>query len=320
MDYNGFEGVIPEGEYGGGTVMIWDRGTWEPEVPDVAAALAKGDLKFTTPRHEAARLLGARSHAQPPVAADQAPRSLRLDRRRDAEASALGRLPPDDGRHRARGRRHAAPAGAGARRRPAPRRSPHRPDVAARRACPSRVAPMLATLVDAPFHRPGWVWEEKYDGIRLVALQGGRARAPAHPQRQGPHRATSLTSPRRWPRCRRPRSCSTARSSSSTPAASRASSCCSAARPAATPPVYVAFDCLHARGRDLMRRAARRLAAPRWRPRSSRGRVLRVARRLAADGLQAFAEARRRGLEGVIGKDPTSTVPGREALTARGPR
>ena len=47
LDYNGFEGVIPEGEYGGGTVMIWDRGTWTPEVPDVAAALAKGDLKFT---------------------------------------------------------------------------------------------------------------------------------------------------------------------------------------------------------------------------------------------------------------------------------
>jgi bifunctional non-homologous end joining protein LigD len=46
MEYNQFEGVIPEGEYGGGTVMIWDHGTWEPEVPDVAAALAKGDVKF----------------------------------------------------------------------------------------------------------------------------------------------------------------------------------------------------------------------------------------------------------------------------------
>ena len=46
MDYNGFEGVIPEGEYGGGTVMIWDRGTWEPESPDVDKALAKGDLKM----------------------------------------------------------------------------------------------------------------------------------------------------------------------------------------------------------------------------------------------------------------------------------
>jgi bifunctional non-homologous end joining protein LigD len=47
IDYNQFEGVIPEGEYGGGTVMIWDRGTWEPEVDDVDAALVRGDLKFT---------------------------------------------------------------------------------------------------------------------------------------------------------------------------------------------------------------------------------------------------------------------------------
>jgi bifunctional non-homologous end joining protein LigD len=46
MDYNQFEGVIPEGEYGGGTVMIWDRGTWTPESPDVGRALGKGDLKF----------------------------------------------------------------------------------------------------------------------------------------------------------------------------------------------------------------------------------------------------------------------------------
>jgi bifunctional non-homologous end joining protein LigD len=46
MDYNDFEGVIPEGEYGGGTVMIWDRGTWEPQSPDVEKALAKGDLKI----------------------------------------------------------------------------------------------------------------------------------------------------------------------------------------------------------------------------------------------------------------------------------
>ncbi|MGH7830986.1 MAG: DNA polymerase ligase N-terminal domain-containing protein [Candidatus Binatia bacterium] len=46
IEYNQFEGVIPEGEYGAGTVMIWDRGTWEPEVEDVDRALAKGDLKF----------------------------------------------------------------------------------------------------------------------------------------------------------------------------------------------------------------------------------------------------------------------------------
>jgi bifunctional non-homologous end joining protein LigD len=46
IDYGEFEGVIPEG-YGAGIVMLWDRGTWTPESPDVDAALAKGDLKFT---------------------------------------------------------------------------------------------------------------------------------------------------------------------------------------------------------------------------------------------------------------------------------
>src|SRR5216684_1281863 len=41
-----FEGVIPEG-YGAGIVMLWDRGTWTPEVDDVDAALKKGNLKLT---------------------------------------------------------------------------------------------------------------------------------------------------------------------------------------------------------------------------------------------------------------------------------
>src|SRR4029453_9490320 len=47
VDYADFEGVIPEGEYGGGTVMVWDYGTYEPETDDVSAALRKGELKFT---------------------------------------------------------------------------------------------------------------------------------------------------------------------------------------------------------------------------------------------------------------------------------
>ena len=45
-DYGTFEGVIPEG-YGAGIVMLWDRGGWTPEVDDVDAALARGDLKFS---------------------------------------------------------------------------------------------------------------------------------------------------------------------------------------------------------------------------------------------------------------------------------
>jgi len=46
LDYGDFEGTIPKGQYGGGTVMLWDRGYWEPE-GDAQRMLAKGDLKFT---------------------------------------------------------------------------------------------------------------------------------------------------------------------------------------------------------------------------------------------------------------------------------
>ncbi len=49
IEYGGFEGVIPKGQYGGGTVMVWDQGTWEPQAghPDVDAGLKAGSLKIT---------------------------------------------------------------------------------------------------------------------------------------------------------------------------------------------------------------------------------------------------------------------------------
>jgi bifunctional non-homologous end joining protein LigD len=46
LDYGDFEGVIPKGEYGGGAVMLWDRGFWAPQTKDPERALAKGELKF----------------------------------------------------------------------------------------------------------------------------------------------------------------------------------------------------------------------------------------------------------------------------------
>jgi bifunctional non-homologous end joining protein LigD len=47
LDYGEFEGVIPESEYGAGTVLLWDRGTWVPLDPDPEAAYRKGLLRFT---------------------------------------------------------------------------------------------------------------------------------------------------------------------------------------------------------------------------------------------------------------------------------
>jgi bifunctional non-homologous end joining protein LigD len=54
LDYGDFEGTIPEGEYGGGVVMLWDRGYWAPEDNDPEQALSRGELKF--------RLDGERLH------------------------------------------------------------------------------------------------------------------------------------------------------------------------------------------------------------------------------------------------------------------
>jgi bifunctional non-homologous end joining protein LigD len=169
---------------------------------------------------------------------------------------------------------------------------------------PARVAPMLATLVDAPFHRPGWIWEEKYDGIRLIALkEGGRVRLLT---RNDKDRTADFPA--------------AAEAVASLPAptlvldgevvvfdAEGVSRFGLLQRRAegASAPIYVVFDCLHARGRNLMplpfveRREVLQTEV-RETP------ALRLARRLADDGLRAFAEARRRGLEGVIGKDPAA--------------
>jgi bifunctional non-homologous end joining protein LigD len=82
MDYNHFEGVIPEGEYGGGIVMIWDNGTWEPEAGDadaVSAALAKGQLKF--------RLHGRKLRGSWVLVRTRGPRQWLLIKHRDGAAS-----------------------------------------------------------------------------------------------------------------------------------------------------------------------------------------------------------------------------------------
>jgi len=47
LEYADFEGVIPEGAYGAGTVMVWDRGNWTPDDADVDGSIKKGEIKFT---------------------------------------------------------------------------------------------------------------------------------------------------------------------------------------------------------------------------------------------------------------------------------
>jgi bifunctional non-homologous end joining protein LigD len=84
LGYGDFEGVIPEGEYGGGTVMLWDRGAWTPEVPDVDAALANGELKFTL---HGAKLRGSWVMVRTNLGGSRKPQWL-LIKHRDQYASA----------------------------------------------------------------------------------------------------------------------------------------------------------------------------------------------------------------------------------------
>ena len=89
LDYGDFEGVIPEG-YGAGVVMLWDYGTWTPEVDDVEAALSKGDLKFTL---DGFKLKGSwvlvRTRDRPETSARQRGRSWLLIKHRDFWSGAV---------------------------------------------------------------------------------------------------------------------------------------------------------------------------------------------------------------------------------------
>ena len=82
-DYGDFEGVIPEG-YGAGIVMLWDYGTWHPEVEDVDAGLRKGDLKFTLDGYKLKGSWGlVRTRDRPDTSPSQRGRNWLLIKHRD---------------------------------------------------------------------------------------------------------------------------------------------------------------------------------------------------------------------------------------------
>jgi len=162
---------------------------------------------------------------------------------------------------------------------------------------------MLATLVDAPVDRPGWVTEEKYDGIRLIAYKDGRevsliTRNDIDRTADFPGVAAAIA--------RLPAPTLVLDGEVVIFDAGRVSRfSLLQRRDDGSAPVYAAFDCLYARGRDLRDRPLRERREHLEREVRA-GPALLVARRLEGTGSQAYEQARRLGLEGIILKDESA--------------
>jgi bifunctional non-homologous end joining protein LigD len=204
LDYGDFEGTIPKGQYGGGTVLLWDRGYWESDDPK--KGFAKGDLKFTLEgdklhgswvlvrmRHD--RNGGKRTnwllikhrddYAREGDANDvlKNDRSVASGRSMDQIAAGKGKAPKpfmtaassrgkaDAVWHSNRGEAHEARAGNGKAAAPA---KPIKPAKVA--AMPDFVAFELCTPVERPPNGDGWGHEIKFDGYRVqIRIEDGNA-------------------------------------------------------------------------------------------------------------------------------------------------
>jgi bifunctional non-homologous end joining protein LigD len=190
LEYGGFEGVIPEGEYGGGSVLLWDRGTWTPLDPDPEAAYAKGNLKFTldgeklhgkwvlvrmggkaaVERHENWLLIKERDETAVPQSGDAVvadnPLSVASGRGLDEIAADRDRVWGPNGEMT------AADAAE-----PRARTDPARLPGARKARMPQSPRPQLATAANEAPDGPQWFHEIKHDGYRLIArISGENAR------------------------------------------------------------------------------------------------------------------------------------------------
>jgi len=157
LSYAGFEGVIPKGQYGAGTVEVWDRGTWTP-IEDPREGLRRGRLKF--------ELDGEKLHGNWML--------VRIDKRREERQEPWLLIKEND--------EAARPAAeydvvqempesvknktSGARREKGQAKAP-------RAKLPLSFSPQLATLVDSPPAGKGWIYEVKFDGYRVLARIDG---------------------------------------------------------------------------------------------------------------------------------------------------
>jgi bifunctional non-homologous end joining protein LigD len=196
MEYGGFEGIIPKGQYGGGTVMLWDRGTWEPHV-DVDEGLRKGSLKFELrgekmhgnwalirmhprpgQRADKPAWLLIKEHDQFEHGQDETPitekatRSVLTKRDMDAIARAEDRVWQSN-----RGAAHGKGGEVkGARKKAAEHDWSKELRGAPKESLPKFIPPQLAQIAKTPPTGDDWMHEIKLDGYRIQARIDGKKR------------------------------------------------------------------------------------------------------------------------------------------------
>jgi bifunctional non-homologous end joining protein LigD len=164
LDYANFEGKIPEGNYGAGTVMVWDRGTFHLEGNlDALTQLAKGEIKFSL---NGEKLRG--SFVLVKLKQSEKGNEWLMIKHKDAAEDSSWNIDEHDGsavtgrtieeiKEELPPKRQAVPI------------RPEELQGSRKGPMPSKVEPMLATLADRPFSDPNWLFEIKWDGVRAVA-------------------------------------------------------------------------------------------------------------------------------------------------------
>jgi bifunctional non-homologous end joining protein LigD len=319
FDYRTFEGVIPEGNYGAGEVIVWDEGTYElAEGDDPAEAIAKGKLKIVM-HGKKLRGLFTLVRMKPRPGEHGEPWLLFKDKDEYAdpnwkveehpESVKSGKTLAELQRSRAdapiwRSNRAAAPDGTAVKR-------------AARKAVkadpiPRDVKPMLATLVDEPFDDDRWLFELKWDGYRAigviepqqVTLTSRTGKDLSQQFREMENLADAFRS---LPIVVDGELCVLDKDGKPDFQAlqAREKPIPGHKRAKPMPVTYVVFDCLYADGRDLRdqpceerKRRLESLIVPE--------RNVMYSKHVIAKGKELFELAQRRGLEGIVGKVRTS--------------
>ncbi len=198
IEYEDFEGIIPEGNYGGGTVMVWDRGTYYVYGEQPAKSFQEGKLHLVLDGKKArgewtlVRIRGRDNEKNQwlilKTGADAKPISKKLEDKsvktgrtmkqiaqaRDAEWESNREEKDPSARSALKARIKAAVAGRDrpARRRPGPAVVGFQPDLPTAKA--RFIDPMKPRLVQTPPTAGDWIYELKFDGIRLIAVRTGK--------------------------------------------------------------------------------------------------------------------------------------------------